>query len=919
MTEILLEKNRSKKLENVTNILPIELEGKTRLVNGDSLHDDFSLMAQYDKERDESNKFRFIFVINPICSNVLFNVKTEAYKVVENSGEKYYKIVSDGGTFTRDGDLNSAPINTTQDIDTLQIIRDTEYSHPSLGNLKYNCGLDIFNNHILRRNAFCHVNKLKTKVTDNKNFNTFADTLRNNKGEEVTDKIYSQPSTGEFFTSPDVTMHLYNADTLMSMKNAFLNRCEEQNGWFGFYNSTDLEIPNAITDNENLSINRVLMDREPCEFIDFFPDRSYYSFIPQWNDVTNKAEKNWDYCITYPYENDEDKLREVWDMTLSSGSTIISGKTCWEKYAERDLGVPLKGIGAIVSGDNKRLLQIRSLTKHNLKVGSIVHLYQYNVSWTPAAPGSSILNPFIDYNVVISGTRGKNIVVESIGDGTGNLQDYVFSVSYDDIIDNYDATKPIYFKRVSNGEECKYYFRKFKKIKNQDNKDLNSTINKVAFGENIYGDDVAQIVFTDDINVEGLTDNLGRPVSELFLTILKRNEGYNTWYYRDETNIVRATDVERSCHFGRITSGLDYSGIGSVKDEPTFCNIHYMNNIKNVDYNTKRSLGDTILQGKGGTSLEVSGVSISNDIFYGDIVEFDKYDCRETVLSEVCHRFNTTQREIFDNRYRDVFQDVISRDDYDVKMQDEDNFIPGVSHFSASTYYLNDYNTVVHSRDDDDDSTLFYGNICPEGYYYKPFYSIKIKKERNVKGLAPAKKLSYSTVEFRGGHEFYITPDEKYDYAIGDTIVFYSSNIKNVFCTIKRIDDGKLYFDIDGYNDDNMYLLPGNAVFVKGLVPQYANLLTHSGYFIWRDLEAPSNITRGEELYDTPFMNGRFYMEKNINFFLRRQDPFGNYGLSVPIGSDVMNQITTYSLNAKTKKIDTSIIEMVEKGMDVCY
>jgi hypothetical protein len=60
-------------------------------------------------------------------------------------------------------------------------------------------------------------------------------------------------------------------------------------------------------------------------------------------------------------------------------------------------------------------------------------------------------------------------------------------------------------------------------------------------------------------------------------------------------------------------------------------------------------------------------------------------------------------------------------------------------------------------------------------------------------------------------------------------------------------------------------------------------------------------------------------MEKNINFFLRRQDPFGNYGLSVPIGSDVMNQITTYSLNAKTKKIDTSIIEMVEKGMDVCY
>ena len=29
--------------------------------------------------------------------------------------------------------------------------------------------------------------------------------------------------------------------------------------------------------------------------------------------------------------------------------------------------------------------------------------------------------------------------------------------------------------------------------------------------------------------------------------------------------------------------------------------------------------------------------------------------------------------------------------------------------------------------------------------------------------------------------------------------------------------------------------------------------------------------------------NGRLYIEKNINFFLRRQDPFGNYGLSKPL------------------------------------
>lgn len=917
MTEILLEKNRSKKSENVTNILPIELEGKTRLVNEDSLHDDFSLMAQYDKERDESNKFRFIFVVNPICSNVLFNVKTEAYKIVTQNGKKYYKIVTDGGGFTRDGDLNNTPINTTNEIDTLQIIRDTEYSHPSLGNLKYHCGLDIFNNHILRRNAFCHVNKLRTTTTDNKEFNTFADKLRNSKGEDVLDTIYDSVT--------EVSMHLYNADTLMSMKNAFLNRCKEQNGWFGFYNSTDMEIPNAATDDGNVSINRVLMDREPCEFIDFFPDRSYYSFIPQWNDVTNKAEKNWDYCITYPYENDEGKLRDAWNMALSSGSTVASGETCWEKYSEKDNGVPLKGIGTVVNGDNKKLLQIRSLTKHNLKVGSIVHLYQYNVSWTAASPTSQVLNYNIDAKI-ISGTRGKNIAVESIGDGTGNLKDYVFSVSYDDIIDEYDTTKPIYFKRVSNGEECKYYFRKFKKITKQNDEELNSTINKVAFGENIYGDEVAQIVFTDDVNVDGLVDNLGRPVSEVFLTIIKRNQGHKNWYdNRDtDTNMVMATDVERSCHFGRVSSGLDYSNIGSVNDEPTRYNIHYKTGVGNFDNNTTLSLGDTISEGRGLTNLE-SDISINDNVFYGDIVEYDKYDCKETVLSEVRHRFNTAQRELFDERYRDVFQDVIIRDDYDVQKHGETDFNK-VSHFATDTFYLNDYEKVTHSKKDGVNDRLFYGNICPEGYYYKPFYSIRIKKEKNTKGLAVAKKVTLSgdtSIEPFGPNEFYITPSENYNYMIGDTIAFYSisnDDNNNIFGVIKKIDEGKVYFHIDGDTSVNSYDLPRDRIlFMNGKVPNYAKLLAHSGYFIWRDLEAPSEITRGEELYDTPFMNGRFYMEKNINFFLRRQDPFGKYGLSIPINPQVMNQITTYTLNAKTKKIDTSIIDMVEKGMDVCY
>ena len=65
--------------------------------------------------------------------------------------------------------------------------------------------------------------------------------------------------------------------------------------------------------------------------------------------------------------------------------------------------------------------------------------------------------------------------------------------------------------------------------------------------------------------------------------------------------------------------------------------------------------------------------------------------------------------------------------------------------------------------------------------------------------------------------------------------------------------------------------------------PTYAKLSEGSGKFVWRKILPPSQMMRDDNLYDLPFTNGRFYIEKNINFFLKRQDPIGKYGLSVPL------------------------------------
>jgi hypothetical protein len=118
-----------------------------------------------------------------------------------------------------------------------------------------------------------------------------------------------------------------------------------------------------------------------------------------------------------------------------------------------------------------------------------------------------------------------------------------------------------------NGADCSYYARIFKKIG-----ELKSDVNKVAFGKNIYGDDISQIIFLDDIDLNNLYDNKGRKVSEVYLTIVKNNAGNNEWY----NGSANTETVEFSHCFGEITSGLDFSGI---KDEPDDYNIHKMHNV----------------------------------------------------------------------------------------------------------------------------------------------------------------------------------------------------------------------------------------------------------------------------------------------------------------------------------------------------
>jgi hypothetical protein len=81
-------------------------------------------------------------------------------------------------------------------------------------------------------------------------------------------------------------------------------------------------------------------------------------------------------------------------------------------------------------------------------------------------------------------------------------------------------------------------------------------------------------------------------------------------------------------------------------------------------------------------------------------------------------------------------------------------------------------------------------------------------------------------------------------------------------------------------------------------------------------------MVRDDELYDTSFANGRFYIEKNINFFLKRQDPIGKYGLSIPLfkGSEARsNPMIKFNIIGY-EPIDTSeAVDIINKLSNTCF
>jgi len=310
-----------------------------------------------------------------------------------------------------------------------------------------------------------------------------------------------------------------------------------------------------------------------CNWIDMEPKRERFTFFLDSNPyhaVANQLPvKNWELTVTYPH-------------SIDSGHTMVNGGL-----------MIIEAVPVIVA--TRQMTAIGLACLHNLEIGSVVR---------------------------ITGTTGYNgdHVVVRTGLDNGDLKGYYFVI---DKLPTGSINNNSRMKRLHAGVESLYYFRKFKKVKTRnmpviENDDYE--VYPLAFSENLFTDPIEQFVFNEDINISELRDNLNRPLSELYLTIVKTSS---------------------NGLFSKVSSGIETPLIPELLTSDTNTWLQQIPTINRIHMS-------------GVTTPFVSSVPLesnvtitpANDEFYGDLVEYNQAEVRETVLAHVSHRFNTVSREI---------------------------------------------------------------------------------------------------------------------------------------------------------------------------------------------------------------------------------------------------------------------------------
>ena len=905
-TKIFLNKNKNLLSDNKDSMICVEVNNSIKNLPYDSIVSTVNLLDRYNEERLNSDKLRLSFQISPFCSNILFNYKSE---IVSGEGSDNVSNL----TFTDSiRNVHNPDTKITKDWTHQDAIMNTSLNNLGWG-FKYHCGIDIFDNHILRKNTFKSSVYPKYYNGSDIYFNTIFDYLRDSSGNTI--KGYS--TNGDAIGN----MHLYNNNEIMSFSDSVNANLIEENGWFGFKNKSQLNTLKIYTNKKRNylgeyrnSFNRVINTENSCNFISLYPDKSLYEFSPIYNSYRNREEYNWKYCITYP----------------SSSTTV--GFDFIDSVSDS-----LKAIYFRVT-DNE--IRVYSISKHNLSIGDSVNLY--------------VNSKKVFYNGIVS----------SLGDNNGDDKEYIFSVSNNgstigtkwytltnnDYVNGYilynrdkwfisnnhkyvTNNRDIYYiveglinfdysaqnmsyKKVVNGNEVEYYVRIFSRLPNwrfansepsvnniynnqitsglmascqSPNNDFESHLSKLCFAKNIFNDNVSQLLYTDDISLKNLHDNLGRPLSSIYLTIIKNNNGYKKWYGKNGEPInPSAPEVEYSHCFGKVSCGFELSKRSLIKD-----NLSNVLSLNNITYDTSfpavSGCNMSVINGINTSSDEIYGNEIN---FYGDLCELAKVKAEESSIQMIGFRFNTAQRELEPNdlsyKYaKDIKTSVIYTDDLDYAKFEGDTIINSaytITHKEGYWYHPH-FEIPVHTFSND--IKINYGNIIKVN---------KIVKENNL-----FKIVVFNNHELENGKDFIIFDTIGGIYYNCNAVEIINEKMLSFTCTSLDLNNVENIRALEIMEPDSGQYMPSYAFPLKDGTTRYA----------WREL-LHNGFDKENKVENYPFSNGRLYINKNINFYLLRQDPYNvikNYtkdGQSLIKKDDIVtNLVTLKSIKEENKYISS--------------
>ena len=345
----------------------------------------------------------------------------------------------------------------------------------------------------------------------------------------------------------------------------------EKDGWVGSYNDE----PN--TDEIQYNDNKSAL----CEFFPFNPGYDRLKMLD------SDGASNYLLKIVYPFENKDIVLvKNNLNISLKDGIPII------DKFT-----IELNG---------RQYTGFRTPMNHGLNVGDKIKLYNF-VDNTP--------NNTLNLNT-------QSYRVFKLGNQTNDNKFRTFVLDINPIDINFSLGVST-IKRSVNGKLSSYYVRRFKSLTSSDYKDYD--LYPAAYGVTYFNDEVVAFNFKNDIDVSNLLDNLGRPITELYLSIIKNDNdsnptSINTQYWLTQQQNLPTPYNTR--FWTKISAGYE------------------LENDASVNYNI-RSYGDTNFVG----STYYENIDESDDTFDGDIVEYNENELLERRLENVYHRINTVYRE----------------------------------------------------------------------------------------------------------------------------------------------------------------------------------------------------------------------------------------------------------------------------------